>query len=159
MRADGTLEYVGRRDHQVKIRGHRVELGEVVAALLEHPEVAEAACRAWETDRGTELAAYVVPQGTASLSAQELLPHLRSRLPEGHIPQRFVALGRLPRTPSGKVAFGELPTPPVDLNPSREPTSPTECAVAALWSEILGIERVGVDDSFVQIGGHSGMVQ
>ncbi len=157
---NGMLEYLGRTDHQVKIRGHRVELGELEAALREHPAVAEAVVLAWEHSLNDKrLVAYVVaPEGTAGAAA-ELRGHLQSKLPNYMIPSAFVGLDALPLLPSGKVNRKALPTPSFARLESEgayvAPRSLTEELLSDLWVEVLRVERVGVLDNFFALGGHS----
>jgi amino acid adenylation domain-containing protein len=151
-RADGRLTFLGRVDHQVKVRGVRTEPGEIEAALRRHPAVREAVVVA----RDGSLAAYVVPRGEAP-SARDLRSHLLARLPEPMVPSWFVMLERLPLNPSGKVDRKALPAPdvPVSAEAYAAPRSPVEETLAAIWSEVLGVARVGVDDNFFELGGHS----
>ncbi|HSU14489.1 non-ribosomal peptide synthetase [Longimicrobium sp.] len=154
---DGDLECLGRMDHQVKVRGFRVEPGEIETALAAHPAVREAVVTAWE-DRGEKrLAAYVVPEGAAPGTA-ELREHLRGRVPEYMVPDAFTFLSDLPHTPNGKVDRLALPAPRPDREGSGEyvaPRTPEEAALARIWCEVLGIDRVGVRDDFFELGGHS----
>ncbi|HEX8275786.1 MAG TPA: amino acid adenylation domain-containing protein [Longimicrobiaceae bacterium] len=156
---DGELEYLGRVDHQVKVRGFRVELGEIETALGAHPGVREAAVTARDDEAGGKaLAAYFVPVGGAPAPA-ELRAWLRERLPEYMVPAAFVALDEFPRTPSGKTDRLALPAPgPAHSGEGTAyaaPRTPTEEAVAAIWAEVLGAERVGVHEHFFDLGGHS----
>jgi amino acid adenylation domain-containing protein len=153
-RADGTIEFVGRLDGQVKIRGLRLELGEIEEVLRRHPDVTDAVVVAREDGAGEKrLAAYVV----GSAAADELRAHLRRSLPEYMVPAAFVALDRLPLTTNGKVDRGALPAPQREAPDERyvAPRTPVEEALAALWAEVLGLERVGVEDGFFELGGHS----
>ena len=154
---DGDLECLGRMDHQVKVRGYRVEPGEIEAALAAHPAVREAVVTAWE-DRGEKrLAAYVVPDGAAPGTA-ELREHLRGRVPEYMVPDAFTFLAGLPHTPNGKVDRLALPEPRADREGAAEyvaPRTPDEAALARIWAEVLGVERVGIRDDFFELGGHS----
>ncbi|HVG44847.1 MAG TPA: amino acid adenylation domain-containing protein, partial [Longimicrobium sp.] len=154
---DGDLHCLGRMDHQVKVRGYRVEPGEVETVLAAHPAVREAAVTAWD-DRGDKrLAAYVVGEGTAP-SAAVLREHVRGRLPEYMVPDAFTFLPTLPHTPNGKVDRLALPEPKADREGAGEyvaPRTPEEAALALIWSEVLGVERVGVRDDFFALGGHS----
>jgi amino acid adenylation domain-containing protein len=157
----GDLEFLGRIDHQVKIRGFRVELREIEAALGEHPGVAEAVVAAREETPGDRrLAAYVVPRRPEEPPAvPDLRSFLKTRLPEHMVPAAFVFLESLPLTPSGKVDRRALPAPGRP-RPDREedfvaPRTSSEEAVAAIWSEVLGVGRVGATDNFFELGGHS----
>jgi amino acid adenylation domain-containing protein len=154
---DGDLECLGRMDHQVKVRGFRVEPGEIETVLAAHPAVREAAVTAWE-DRGEKrLAAYVVPSAEAPRAA-ELRDHVRAHLPEYMVPDAFTFMDALPHTPNGKVDRLSLPAPEVDREGAGEyvaPSTPDEAALARIWSEVLGVERVGVRDDFFSLGGHS----
>jgi amino acid adenylation domain-containing protein len=159
MLPDGELEYLGRVDHQVKIRGFRVEPGEIETALETHPAVREAAVAARDDEAGGRLlAAYFVPVGSVPKPA-ELRAHLRERLPEHMVPTAFVALDRFPLTPSGKTDRGALPAPgPSHSGEGPEyvpPRTPVEETVAAIWAEVLGVERVGIHEHFFDLGGHS----
>ncbi|MGK3964008.1 amino acid adenylation domain-containing protein [Sorangium sp. So ce118] len=160
VRPDGAVVYLGRRDHQVKVRGFRVELGEIESALKEYPELREAAVVARERAPGDRrLLAYVAFAPGASADASALRRFLGERLPEHMVPSAFVALPSLPLTPSGKVDRRALPAPdearpalPVD---HVAPRTPDERALAALWSEVLRVRPVGVDDDFFDLGGDS----
>jgi amino acid adenylation domain-containing protein len=157
--ANGELEILGRRDQQVKVRGHRIELGEIEAALLRHPDVAEAAVVAHETENaGTQLVAYSVRLSTGGVEAAALREHLRSSLPDYMVPQAFVGLDALPRLASGKLDRTALPKPEPDGGAAGRYTPPctsTEEVVASIWREILRRDRVGVTEDFFQLGGHS----
>ncbi|HEX8273037.1 MAG TPA: amino acid adenylation domain-containing protein [Longimicrobiaceae bacterium] len=152
--AGGVLEFLGRTDQQVKLRGFRVEPGEVEAALLAHPAVRAAAVAV----RDGHLAAYVVP-GDAPPAADGLRAWLGGRLPEPAVPTAFVFLDALPLTPSGKLDRAALPAPGRNGagpdRPSAPPRTPTEEVLAGLWADVLGVERVGVHDGFFALGGHS----
>ncbi|HEX8904802.1 MAG TPA: amino acid adenylation domain-containing protein, partial [Longimicrobiaceae bacterium] len=153
-RADGTLEYLGRLDHQVKVRGFRVEPGEVAAALRRHPAVREAVVVAREDAPGERrLVAYLVGQADADV----LRAHLKETLPEYMVPSAFVAMEALPLTPNGKLDRAALPAP--DLSSAAEryvaPRTPAEKVLAAIWAAVLQVERVGVHDGFFDLGGHS----
>jgi amino acid adenylation domain-containing protein len=153
--ADGTLEYLGRLDEQVKIRGFRIELGEIEVRLAEHPDVREAVVVAREDGQDDRrLVAYVV----GDADAEALRAHLRQSLPEYMVPAAFVALDALPLTANGKVDRKALPAPEGDAYAAREyeaPVGEIEQAVAAIWAELLGAERVGRRDHFFDLGGHS----
>jgi aryl carrier-like protein len=153
-RSDGELEFLGRADGQVKIRGFRVEPGEVEAALRQRGEVRDCAVVAREDVPGDRrLVAYVVGEARP----EALRDHLRGRLPEHMLPAAFVRLDRLPLTPSGKLDRRALPAP--DFAPAEDeyvaPRTPLEAELAGLWAEVLGVERVGREHGFFQLGGHS----
>ncbi|HKH45724.1 MAG TPA: AMP-binding protein, partial [Thermoanaerobaculia bacterium] len=158
-RADGTLEFHGRIDQQVKIRGHRIEPGEVEAALLAHPEVRECAVVARPGADETRLVAYLVPADGALLAAGDLRSFLLGRLPEPLIPSAFVSLQRLPLTPNGKLDRRALPAPDAGrLGTGAQwvaPRSGLERTIAGVWQEVLHVERVGVQDNFFELGGTS----
>jgi acyl carrier protein len=156
----GDLEYLGRIDHQVKIRGFRVELREVESALGLHPEVAEAVVAAREDTPGDRrLAAYVVPRRAgAAPGAAELRAFLKERLPDYMVPAAFVALDALPLNASGKVDRRALPAPErgrVEAAEYVAPRTAAEETVAAVWQQVLGLDRVGATDNFFDLGGHS----
>jgi amino acid adenylation domain-containing protein/non-ribosomal peptide synthase protein (TIGR01720 family) len=156
-RPDGVLEFLGRRDGQVKVRGHRVELGEIETALAGHPAVREAVVVLREDRPGDRrLAAYVTAVSGAAADPAELRSHLAARLPEPFVPAAFMILDRLPLTPNGKVDRRALP-PPEDVaaEPYVPPATPVEEWLTALCAELLGRERVGVKDNFFTLGGHS----
>jgi amino acid adenylation domain-containing protein len=153
-RADGELEYLGRLDQQVKLRGFRVEPGEVEAALRRHETVRDCAVVARDdAPGGTRLVAYVV--GDADVDA--LRAHLRGSVPEYMVPAAFVALDRLPLTPSGKLDRRSLPAPEraSDDEGYLAPRTAVEAVLARIWAEVLGRERVGVRENFFAAGGHS----
>ncbi|MFF2133879.1 amino acid adenylation domain-containing protein, partial [Streptomyces olivochromogenes] len=157
-RADGSLEYLGRVDDQVKIRGFRIELGEIESVLIGHPVVRDAVVVVHQdVDGHRRLAAYVVVGG--ELPTAELREHLSSRLPEYMIPAVFVRLDRLPLTPSGKVDRRSLPEPEVDTTQLAgayvAPRTGAEEALARVWADVLGVDRVGVHDNFFELGGDS----
>jgi amino acid adenylation domain-containing protein len=157
-RPDGNLEFLGRTDQQLKIRGFRVEPGEIESVLAAHPRVREAAVVARQ-DPGSpacRLVAYLVVPG-GDVSAAELRSAVRERLPEYMVPSAFHFLGALPLTPSGKVdrrALPELETAGEEGG-SVPPCTPLEADIAEIWGQVLGMERVGVTDSFFDLGGHS----
>ncbi|MCA1613498.1 MAG: amino acid adenylation domain-containing protein, partial [Acidobacteria bacterium] len=156
----GDIEYVGRSDSQVKIRGFRIELGEIEAALSRHPAVGEGVVVAREDRPGDRrLVAYVVGAGGRAPRADELQSFLRERLPEHVVPASFVALDALPLTPSGKLDRRALPAPgqerPDTTRGYVPPQTKLEALLADMWQEILGLDRVGVEDNFFDLGGDS----
>ncbi|MDH6109617.1 amino acid adenylation domain-containing protein [Kitasatospora sp. MAP12-15] len=154
----GLLEFVGRVDDQVKIRGFRIELGEIETALAAHPRLAQAAVVAWEDGPGgTSLAAYLVARpGGAAPQLAEVRSYLAGRLPQYMVPSAFVLLDALPLTINGKLDRRALPTPSRSTEaPGRAPRTAREEILCALFAELLGIDRVGPDDSFFALGGHS----
>ncbi|HLL48350.1 MAG TPA: AMP-binding protein, partial [Longimicrobiaceae bacterium] len=155
-RPDGALEYLGRTDHQVKVRGFRVELGEIEAALALHPEVGEAAVVAREDASGhARLVAYLAG-GSVPVGLRDFL---RERLLEHMVPSAFAALDAFPRTPNGKTDRRTLAALEVSLGTPADgyvaPRTPEEEIVARAWSDVLGVERVGARDGFFELGGHS----
>lgn len=158
-RPDGTLEYLGRNDHQVKVRGFRIELGEIEALLARDATVAQAVALAREDRPGdVRLVAYVVPTPGMSCSDEKLRTMLRGLLPEYMVPQHILVLDALPITLNGKVDRAALPKPEL-LAPSDQeyvaPRNDNEQLLANLWQEVLGIGRIGIHDDFFQLGGHS----
>ncbi|MFF5225135.1 amino acid adenylation domain-containing protein [Dactylosporangium sp. NPDC000521] len=149
-RPDGEIVFCGRRDHQLKIRGYRVELGEIEAALRAHPDVEHAVV----TARGQGAEAHLVGYVAGPVTAGQMAAHLRASLPAYLVPHRWVVLDALPMTPSGKVDLGALPEPGED-RPHRPAESMMEQLVADVWAEILTADRIGADDSFFGLGGHS----
>ena len=180
-RADGTLDYLGRVDHQVKIRGFRIELGEIESQLLALEGVQEAAVIARETPSGKQLVGYIVaksnshpsPSGrgaggegdskqletsltpTHSQGERELRAELAKVLPDYMVPAQIIALDKLPLTPAGKLDRAALPEPTWQSQDYEAPQTDNERILAAIWGEVLGIERVGRQDHFFELGGDS----
>ncbi|GAA2715028.1 amino acid adenylation domain-containing protein [Micromonospora olivasterospora] len=154
-RPAGVIEFLGRIDHQVKLRGLRIELGEIESALREQPAVTEAAVIVREDTPGDKrLTAYVV--GEAEHAA--LKAALKESLPEYMVPTAFVTLDALPLSPNGKLDRRALPAPVVTREASValvEPRDDTERLLAGIWSEVLGVDTLGIDDDFFDLGGHS----
>jgi amino acid adenylation domain-containing protein/thioester reductase-like protein len=161
-RADGTLEYLGRNDDQIKIRGFRVELGEIEAQLTRHERVKEAAVIVRTVGDGEQrLVAYLTVRGNGSPRAAELLAHVKRALPEHMVPSAFVVLQKLPLTPSGKLNRRALPAPAADAYVTRQfqaPQGETEEAIASVWRDLLHSGPVGRHDNFFELGGHSLLV-
>ncbi|RSN67567.1 non-ribosomal peptide synthetase, partial [Streptomyces sp. WAC 05379] len=148
------LEYAGRSDHQIKIRGHRIELGEIESVLGAQPGIERAVVTA-RTDHGGEprLVAYVVPAGT---DRDRLRERASAVLPKHMVPAVYVPLDTLPLTPNGKVDRKALPAPPDDrTGTGRPPATPYEELLCTAFAQALGLERVGADDDFFALGGHS----
>ncbi|QIS05703.1 amino acid adenylation domain-containing protein [Nocardia brasiliensis] len=149
---DGSLTYLGRGDTQMSLRGYRIEVGEVEAALVAHPHVGGAAVRV----HGEVLVAYVVPTaGAASPDPRALRRHLATRLPDYMVPSVYLTMERLPHTGNGKLDRAALPAPPVAAATDRPARTPTERTLARLFAEALELDAVGVDDDFFARGGHS----
>lgn len=159
LRADGVIEFLGRNDHQVKIRGCRVELGEVEAVLAEHATVGKAAVVPREVAQGEVcLSAYLAPRSRAMPDPVELRAFLRNRLPEYMVPSYFAVLSSLPLNSSGKVDRKALPLDKPDGVRSEEyeaPRTATEETLARIFAEVLKVERAGIRDDFFALGGHS----
>jgi amino acid adenylation domain-containing protein len=165
-RSDGALLFEGRTDHQVKIRGFRIELGEIEAALRAHPLVADAVVTVHGDGDNRCLVAYVIPQGdgieTASSgeggspSADALRAHLKQRLPQVMVPEAVMVMSAWPVTPAGKLDRRALPAPVRRAVPAyRAPRGPHEQVLCQVFAEVLGVDRVGPDDSLFDLGGHS----
>ena len=157
-REDGTLQYLGRLDHQVKLRGFRIELGEIEAVLVQHPDVSQAVVVVRE-DKPAEprLVAYVISNPKSKLPNPEFRNYLAQRLPAYMAPSQFVVLDALPLTPNGKVDRKALPKLGDSTHPEplAVPQTDMEKAIAAIWRKVLGIEQVGLHDNFFDLGGHS----
>ena len=157
---DGTIEYLGRIDHQVKLRGFRIELGEIEAVLGRHPQVRQSVVivRNDEAEH-KRLVAYIVRPGDTELTTSELHSYLKTRLPEYMIPSAFVILTELPLLPNGKINRKLLPAPE-QVRPELEqdyvaPRTPTEELLASIWQQVLGLPHVGIHDNFFELGGDS----
>jgi amino acid adenylation domain-containing protein len=158
-RKDGQIEFVGRRDHQVKIRGYRIELGEVETVLRAQPGVKDAVAVALVRSNGDkQLAGYVVTEAGATLTAREVRDGVKSKLPEYMVPV-VVILEELPLTPTGKIDRKKLPQPEHTLEAKKKkyagPRNRTEEILTEVWAEVLGLERVGIEENFFELGGDS----
>jgi amino acid adenylation domain-containing protein len=162
--ADGNIEFIGRRDHQVKIRGYRIELGEIEAVLAQHPEVQECVAVAREDiPERKQIVGYLVPAPGARLNGSEVRRFLRERLPEYMVPTVLVTLAGLPLMPNGKVNRAGLPAPTqgatlADDENEIVTVTPVEEALMEIWREVIGVEKVGLQDDFFDLGGHSVLV-
>ncbi|MBU6399317.1 MAG: amino acid adenylation domain-containing protein [Verrucomicrobia bacterium] len=159
-RPDGTVEFLGRADHQVKIRGHRIELGEIETVLARHPALRQAAVVARQDTPGDQrLVAYVVSATDPPPGIGALLDHVRQQLPDHMVPAAFVFLQHLPLTPNGKLDRRALPEPettrPELSEAFRAPRTAIEISLAQIWREVLRLDRVGTQDNFFDLGGHS----
>ncbi len=160
-RSDGVLEYVGRIDHQVKIRGYRIELGEIEARLHEQPEVRDAAVGVQEGVNGKHLVGYLVAADEGlnpSDRLDRIKQRLRAELPEYMVPLHWLWLERLPLNANGKLDRNALPALEIGQLHSQDylaPRNELETTLAAIWAEVLKVERVGVQDNFFELGGHS----
>ncbi|MGD1253395.1 amino acid adenylation domain-containing protein [Mycobacterium seoulense] len=158
--ADGDIEFVGRADEQVKIRGFRIELGEIAAAISVDPSVGQAVVLAMDLPRlGKSLVGYVTPVqggGPETIEVERIRTRVAAALPDYMTPAAYVALDEIPITAHGKIDRAALPQPQIGAAAEyRDPTTRTERRIAALFSALLGHDRVGVDDSFFDLGGHS----
>ncbi len=159
-REDGQLEYLGRMDHQVKVRGHRIELGEVEAALRQQAAVRQGIVIAQGHQGSQRLVAYVLPHPGQTLTTSDLQYHLKQTLPDYMVPSAFVVLDKLPLLPNGKVDRKALPVPADDVRPALaaayvQPHTQLERTIATLWQQALGLSQVGIHDNFFELGGHS----
>jgi amino acid adenylation domain-containing protein len=160
IRFDGCFEFLGRKDAQVKVRGHRVELAEVEVRLLTHPSVSEAAVVDWTGDDGeTTLVGYLVVNNGEAPAAGELRRFLKQQLPDYMLPSAFVLLDALPLTVTGKLDRRSLPKyRPGDTGPEQEitpPRTPLEMVLAETWAGVLGLRQIDVHSNFFELGGHS----
>ena len=160
-RTDGRIDFLGRRDHQVKVRGYRIELGEIEAVLATHGGVSQCVVSAREDTPGDQrLVGYVVTTDGAPIDPEAARTTLRSRLPEYMVPNLFVTLSALPLTPNGKVDRKALPAPQATIpraidDDTETLMTPVQRRVAGSWREILRINRIGLYENFFDIGGHS----
>ncbi|MGW7515328.1 amino acid adenylation domain-containing protein [Streptomyces sp. NPDC054796] len=154
-RPDGQLEYVGRADHQVKVRGHRIEPGEIEETLCRHPAIARAAVLVREDDGTPRLAAYAQPAAGAAPSAADLRAHLKEALPAYLVPDLIDVVGRMPLTANGKTDHAALRALPPPSCGTAVPRTPQEHTLCSVFAEVLGRDRVGVDDDFFTLGGTS----
>ncbi|SUE02485.1 non-ribosomal peptide synthetase [Prescottella equi] len=157
-RHDDTIEYIGRSDFQVKVRGFRIELGEIDAVLTRHPAITFAATLGHTGPSGdTLLASYVRPVEGHSVEARELRAHVAAQLPAHMVPSAVVVLDEIPLTPVGKLDRRALPTPEFTslTTEFRPPSTATERAVTEVFADVLGVDHVGIDDSFFDLGGNS----
>jgi acyl carrier protein len=159
-RADGTVQCLGRADHQVKIRGYRIEPGEIEAMLAKHADVAQNVVVARADSSGEQrLVAYVIARAGVTLDPADLRKFLAHDLPEYMVPSTYVALEQFPLTPNGKIDRKALPEPGTSVlavsTSYAAPTNEIETAVAGIWQEVLKVPRVGRNDNFFDLGGHS----
>ncbi|MBD8762837.1 phosphopantetheine-binding protein, partial [Pseudomonas fluorescens] len=160
-RADGMVDYLGRVDHQVKIRGFRIELGEIEARLREQDSVGETVVVAQDGPTGKQLVAYVVPADATLADQAEFRDTLRralkTGLPDYMVPAHFVFLAHMPLTPNGKLDRKGLPLPDASQMQQRyvAPQTELEQQIAAIWSDVLHLAQVGLNDNFFEVGGHS----
>jgi amino acid adenylation domain-containing protein len=155
--ADGSLEFLGRTDQQIKIRGYRVELGEIEACLSQHPALKAIAVVADDQSTQPRIVAYGVPQPGQQPTLSDLVAYLQPRLPDYMLPSAFVPLESLPLTANGKLNRQALPAPEASRPDNRAvaPRTPVEAVMVSLWAQLLGLEQVGVTDNFFALGGHS----
>jgi acyl carrier protein len=159
---DGQIAFMGRADTQIKIRGHRIEPDEIASVLDGHPAIEACVITAREESAGEKsLLAYILPTAGTQITVRSLQEHLRTHLPDYMIPTTFVQLEALPLTPNGKVDYGALPAPSAantlcdDIGSESEPQTLIEARVAEIAARLLNLPRVGLDDHFFAIGGHS----
>ncbi|HEX7772055.1 MAG TPA: amino acid adenylation domain-containing protein, partial [Pyrinomonadaceae bacterium] len=157
-RSDGQIEFLGRRDQQVKLRGYRIELGEVEAALRAQPEVSEAVVVAWTSESGEKrLVGYVVGVDDAEVNVARVREQLQRQLPDYMVPSLVMVLERLPLNANGKVERQALPAPELTVRDGEYegPRTAVEELLVGIWEEVLGVERVGINENFFELGGHS----
>ncbi|MEH1970259.1 amino acid adenylation domain-containing protein [Nostoc sp.] len=159
-RPDGSLEILGRRDHQVKIRGIRIEPGEIETVLAQHPDVLQTVVITREDVPGDQhLVAYIIPNQDSAIAITEIRRFLSTKLPQYMLPSAFVLLDTIPLTPNGKVDRRALPAPDLSrLEPEATfvaPRNEVERQLTQIWEQILGVQPIGVKDNFFELGGHS----
>ncbi|EPM60020.1 pyoverdine sidechain peptide synthetase III, L-Thr-L-Ser component [Pseudomonas syringae pv. actinidiae ICMP 19071] len=156
-RDEGVIEYAGRIDHQVKIRGLRIELGEIEACLLEHDSVQEAVVIDVDGPSGKQLAAYLVAEQSSDHLRELLKAHLKASLPDYMVPTHFIVLDSMPLTANGKLDRRALPAPDATQLQRQyvAPSTEQEQQMAAIWADVLKVQRVGLTDDFFELGGHS----
>lgn len=157
---DGNIEVLGRIDHQIKLRGFRIEPGEIESVLSEHPGICQSVVLAREDIPGDKrLVAYVVTRGSPAATANQLRAYLKEKLPEYMVPSAFVFLDDMPLTPNGKLDRNALPTPDQSCRGFEHgfaaPGTPVEEMIAGIWAEVLKLEEIGIHDNFFDLGGHS----
>jgi acyl-CoA synthetase (AMP-forming)/AMP-acid ligase II/acyl carrier protein len=156
---DGRIELAGRADRQVKVRGYRVELGEVEAILAEHPSIKEATVLSQPIENDHRLTAYICSQGDGELNVSIVREYLRARVPDYMLPSSYCFLAELPRTAIGKIDTSALPSPgssrPNLDNPYVSPRTSREDMIVSIWAEILEVDAVGIHDHFLDLGGDS----
>ena len=155
-RADGELEYLGRADQQVKVRGYRIELEEISSVLSGHLDVRESVVVVKENAGDKRLAAYVAARAGTGITEEALKDYLQKHLPRYMVPSHITVLESLPKTPNGKIDRKALPGPgrtrSIEI---QTPRNEVERKIAEVWQEVLGLEQVGVDEDFFMLGGHS----
>lgn len=157
---NGEMEYLGRIDDQIKIRGFRIELGEIESVIGQFGDIRESVVTTREEQKGDKrLIAYVVSRSDSKIEPAELRNFLREKLPDYMVPTAFVQLEKLPLTPNGKVDRKKLPAPEKDTLSAGDgfiaPRTETETKLAQIWSDLLGVDNIGVQDNFFELGGHS----
>ncbi|MEU7765385.1 amino acid adenylation domain-containing protein [Nocardia sp. NPDC049190] len=153
---EGDIEFIGRADEQVKVRGHRIELGEVEATVTDHAAAAHCVVIVAEHEMlGPVLAAYVVPAPGVDIDLDEIRAHVAATLPEYMVPSAFAVIDEIPLTAHGKLDKRALPAPAFAERAYRKPQTPAEVRIAGLFATLFHRERVGADDSFFELGGHS----
>jgi amino acid adenylation domain-containing protein len=159
-RSDGWLQHLGRLDQQIKLRGYRIETGEIETVLMRHPDVAQAVVTVAKRGGEDLLAAYLVPRTGATVDGNALRMHLRGELPDYMLPAAWIPIERVPMTPNGKIDRNALP-PLADtgatatVRHARAPTTASERMLADIWRELLGVKTIACDDNFLDLGGHS----